>query len=79
MCERGAVQSEQLDVFGLSAQQTGLIVVSAKKLAVFAGVALVLFFVIAQPGQAAGLVNNIIGFLRSAAELVISFVSGVFA
>ncbi|SDZ39024.1 hypothetical protein SAMN05421504_114126 [Amycolatopsis xylanica] len=52
---------------------------NAKKLAVFAGVALVLFFVIAQPGQAAGLVNNIIGFLRSAAESVISFVSGVFS
>lgn len=51
---------------------------NAKKLATFAGIALVLFFVIAQPGQAAGLVTNIISFLRDAAESVISFVSNVF-
>ncbi|MFF5990169.1 hypothetical protein [Prauserella flavalba] len=52
---------------------------NAKKLATFAGIALVLFFVIAQPGNAAGLVNNIIGFLRDAAEAVIAFVSNIFS
>ncbi|WP_199433925.1 hypothetical protein [Qaidamihabitans albus] len=52
---------------------------NAKKLATIAGIALVLFFVIAQPGNAAGLVNNIIGFLRDAAESVITFVSSVFS
>ncbi|MBK1788932.1 hypothetical protein [Prauserella cavernicola] len=52
---------------------------NAKKLAIIAGIALVLFFVIAQPGQAAGLVNNIIGFLRDAAEAVITFVSNIFS
>ncbi|PRX44226.1 hypothetical protein B0I33_112104 [Prauserella shujinwangii] len=52
---------------------------NAKKLATIAGIALVLFFVIAQPGNAAGLVNNIIGFLRDAAESVITFVSNVFS
>ncbi|MEV6912823.1 MULTISPECIES: hypothetical protein [Amycolatopsis] len=52
---------------------------NAKKLLTFAGIALVLFFVIAQPGQAAGLVGNIIGFLRSSAESVITFVSNVFS
>jgi fibrillarin-like rRNA methylase len=55
-----------------------LIAVNAKKLATFAGIALALFFVIAQPGQAAVLVQNIITFLRTAAESVISFVSSVF-
>ncbi|AGM03670.1 MULTISPECIES: hypothetical protein [Amycolatopsis] len=52
---------------------------NAKKLLTFAGIALVLFFVIAQPGQAAGLVGNIIGFLRDSAESVITFVSNVFS
>jgi hypothetical protein len=55
-----------------------LIAVNAKKLAAFAGIALVLFFVITQPGNSAGLVTNIIGFLRDAAESVITFVSNVF-
>jgi hypothetical protein len=59
-------------------QETGLIVVNAKKLAGLVGIALVLFFVIAQPGQAANLVGNIIDFLRSSAEAVITFVSNVF-
>ncbi|MCP2238365.1 hypothetical protein [Prauserella halophila] len=52
---------------------------NAKKLAGIAAVALVLFFVIAQPGQAAGFVNNIIGSLRDAAEAVITFVSNIFS
>ncbi|EHR49260.1 hypothetical protein SacmaDRAFT_0967 [Saccharomonospora marina XMU15] len=52
---------------------------NAKKLATFAGIALVLFFVIARPGEAAGFVNNIIAALRDAAEAVITFVSNVFS
>ncbi|WP_179956778.1 hypothetical protein [Amycolatopsis anabasis] len=52
---------------------------NAKKLIGIAAIALVLFFVIAQPGQAAGLVNNIIGFLRDSAESVITFVRNVFS
>lgn len=59
-------------------RKTGLIVVNAKKIASLAGIALVLFFVIAQPGQAANLVGNIVDFLRSSAEAVITFVSNVF-
>lgn len=59
-------------------QETGLIVVNAKKIAGLVGIALVLFFVIAQPGQAAHLVGNIIDFLRTSAEAVITFVSNVF-
>ena len=56
-----------------------LIAVNAKKIAMLAGVALVLFYVIAQPEGAAGLVGSIVGFLRSAAESVITFVQGVFS
>ncbi|QWF79176.1 hypothetical protein HUW46_02583 [Amycolatopsis sp. CA-230715] len=51
---------------------------NAKKLLGLAAIALVLFFVIAQPGHAAGLVNNSIQFLRDAAESVITFVSNIF-
>ncbi|WP_043840873.1 hypothetical protein [Amycolatopsis taiwanensis] len=60
-------------------QETGLIVVNAKKLAGLLGIALVLFFVIAQPGSAANLVTNVLDFLRSSAEAVITFVSNVFS
>lgn len=49
-----------------------------KKLAGLAGIALVLFFVIAQPSQAASLVGTIVDFLRTSAEAVITFVSNVF-
>jgi len=59
-------------------QETGLIVVNAKKIAGLVGIALVLFFVIAQPGNAANLVGNILDFLQSSAEAVITFVSNVF-
>lgn len=51
---------------------------NAKKIAMLAGIALVLFYVIAQPQGAAGLVGSIVGNLRSAAESVITFVQGVF-
>jgi hypothetical protein len=77
--DRSAVQSKlSAWLLEVDDKRRGLIAVNAKKLATFAGIALVLFFVIAQPGQAAGLVTNIITFLRSAAESVISFVSSVF-
>ncbi|WP_007025439.1 hypothetical protein [Saccharomonospora iraqiensis] len=52
---------------------------NAKKLATFAGIALVLFFVIARPGEAAGFVDNILAALQDAAEAVITFVSSVFS
>ncbi|MFF0147161.1 hypothetical protein D5S19_26055 [Amycolatopsis panacis] len=55
-----------------------MIAVNVKKLAGLVGIALVLFFVIAQPSHAAGLVGNIVDFLRSSAESVITFVSNVF-
>lgn len=50
-----------------------------KKTAIVVAVALVVFYVIAEPQGAAGLVGSIVGFLRSAAESVITFVSSVFS
>lgn len=52
---------------------------NAKKVATIAAVGLVLFFVIARPGEAAGMVNNLIATLRDAAEAVITFFSTVFS
>jgi len=60
-------------------QETGRIVVNAKKIAIVVAIALALFFVIAQPTHAAGLVGNVIGWLRTSAEAVITFVSNVFS
>lgn len=63
----------------MPAQETGLIVVNGKKLVGLLAIALVLFFVIVHPGNAANLVTNIVDFLRNSAEAVITFVSNVFS
>jgi hypothetical protein len=52
--------------------------VNAKKIAGLVGIALVIFFVISQPGNSAGLVTSIIHWLRTSAEAVITFVSSIF-
>lgn len=57
----------------------GMIVVDAKKLLMFAGIALVIFYVVSQPENSAGMVGTIVDFLRDSAESVITFVRGVFA
>lgn len=57
----------------------GMIVVDAKKLLTFAGIALVIFYVVSQPENSAGMVGTIVDFLRDSAESVITFVRGVFA
>jgi hypothetical protein len=53
--------------------------VNLKKLLIFAGVALLLFFLIAEPQQAAQLVQNILNALRGAAESIVLFVRNVFS
>ncbi|WP_198943348.1 hypothetical protein [Actinokineospora bangkokensis] len=50
-----------------------------KKAAILIGVALVLFYVITQPTQAAGMVGSIIDWLRSGAEAIITFLKNLFA
>ena len=57
---------------------TGLVAVNLKKLLIWAGVALVLFFLVSSPMQAAGLVHNVLGSLRTGAEALISFVQNLF-
>jgi len=51
---------------------------NVKKVAIWIGVALLVFFLVSQPQQSAGLVNTILGDLKSAAEAVITFVGSVF-
>ena len=51
----------------------------AKKVLMLVGVALVLFYVITQPGQAAEAVQGILGWLRDGAEAIITFMRNLFA
>lgn len=52
---------------------------NVKKVVTLVVVALVLFFLIAQPHQAANGVSNILGWLKNAAQAIITFVQSVFA
>jgi hypothetical protein len=63
----------------LGARETGLVVVNTKKILVLTGIALLAFFLITQPTQSAGIVNNIINTLKDAAEALITFVRSVFS
>jgi hypothetical protein len=53
--------------------------VNAKKVMMLVGVALVLFYVITQPAQAAEAVQGILGWLRDGAEAIITFMRNLFA
>ncbi|MDQ3787408.1 hypothetical protein [Actinophytocola glycyrrhizae] len=52
---------------------------NAKKAMMLVAVALILFYVITQPSQAAEAVQGILGWLRDGAEAIITFVKNVFA
>ncbi|MCP2259589.1 hypothetical protein LX15_003294 [Streptoalloteichus tenebrarius] len=49
-----------------------------KKILTWAGIALLLFFLITQPTQSADLVNGILRTLKEAAEALITFVRSLF-
>ncbi len=49
-----------------------------KKVLILTGAALLVFFLVTQPVQSAGIVNSIITTLREGAEAVITFVRTVF-
>jgi hypothetical protein len=53
--------------------------VDAKKAITLVAVALVLFYVITQPTQAAAAVQGILGWLRNGAEAIITFMRNLFA
>ena len=53
--------------------------VNAKKAMILVGVALVLFYVITQPTQAAEAVQGILGWLEDGAEAIITFMRNLFA
>jgi hypothetical protein len=52
---------------------------NAKKAMMLVAVALILFYVITQPSQAAEAVQTILGWLRDGAEAIITFIKNVFA
>ncbi|SDC27539.1 hypothetical protein [Actinokineospora iranica] len=52
---------------------------NAKKVAILVAVALVLFYVITQPTQAAEAVQGLLGALRDGAEAIITFLKNLFA
>jgi hypothetical protein len=58
--------------------RTGLIIMNMKKILTWAGIALLLFFLITQPNQSAGVVTGILNTLRQAAEALITFVKTLF-
>jgi len=51
--------------------------VNGKRILGIAAAAVILFFVIAQPGDAAGLVHSIVNWLKDAAYSIIVFFKGV--
>jgi hypothetical protein len=55
------------------------VAVDAKKAMILAGVALVLFYVITQPTQAANAVQGLLGWLKDGAEAIITFMRNLFA
>jgi hypothetical protein len=52
--------------------------VNAKKFAIIAGAAIVLFYVITRPTQAGQTVQDILGWLQSGAEAIITFLRSIF-
>ncbi|GAB3459306.1 hypothetical protein [Actinophytocola sediminis] len=52
---------------------------NAKKAIILVAVAMVLFYVITQPTQAAQAVQGILGWLEDGAEAIITFVRNLFA
>jgi hypothetical protein len=53
--------------------------VDAKKAIILVAVALVLFYVITQPTQAASAVQGLLGWLKDGAEAIITFMRNLFA
>lgn len=51
---------------------------NTKKVLIWTGVALLVFFVLSQPQQSAGLVNTILADLKHVAQAVITAVTAVF-
>jgi len=52
--------------------------VDVKKVAILTGAALLVFFLVTQPVQSAGIVTDILNTLKEAAEAVVTFVRTVF-
>lgn len=51
-----------------------MIIMNLKKILTFAGIALVLYFLVADPNGSAGVVNSLFRSLQQGAEAIIQFV-----
>jgi hypothetical protein len=56
-------------------KRTGLIIMNAKKILTWAGIAMLLFVLVTRPNDSAGMVAQILNTLRMAAEAIITFVN----
>ena len=56
-----------------------MVQVDAKKIMVLIVVAFVLFYLITQPVQSANAVHDVLGWLRDAADAIITFLKQLFA
>jgi hypothetical protein len=52
--------------------------IKMKKVLIWTGIALVVFFLLSQPTQSAGLVGTLLNDLKHGAQAVITFVTSVF-
>ncbi|WP_169735406.1 hypothetical protein [Actinokineospora inagensis] len=52
---------------------------NVRKVVILVAVALVLFYVVSQPTQAAQAVQGLLGWLRDGAEAIITFLKNLFA
>lgn len=60
-------------------ERTGLVDMNLKKLVIWAGVALALFFLLTAPLQASNLVTHVLDLLKNAAEAAVAFVKTLFS
>lgn len=64
---------------GDGGSRDGVVQVDAKKAIVLVVVAFVLFYLITQPVQSANVVHDILGWLRDAADAIVTFIKQLFA
>lgn len=58
-------------------QRDGSVVVNLKKLAIYGGIAFVIFYLVTQPTDAASAVNSAAAWVQNAADSISTFVSSL--
>jgi hypothetical protein len=60
-------------------ERTEWVPVNLRKVIIVLVVAFVLFFLISQPAQSATVVHNVLGWLKTGADAIVTFVKNLFA